>query len=352
MVDFLIRHSADMDASDSNGNNALHLMVIHSRPDVFSFIKARWEAANAARAGPDRVHGEKVLWKRRNHDGFTPMTLAAKEGNLAMFDYLLEQEKQMQWSYGPISCFVYPLDQIDMPLRPTAMEKAHTKKLAVTAAATAAAAASAAAMDGVADDSGAASAAAAAAARVQELEEEEEEEEDGSASPRALELIVNEAHLDLLMHPRVIELVKQKWGRFASRIFFQRFILVLLYLLLFSLTTVHRQTENVEGVARWARFEASLGAFREHSAAVRAMQAERETTLAKAHNQARQLYVKRMAEYEEAVATATAMATQSQSADGGSGNSNGTGGSGLMTNRKAKVETRTATSAATATAVR
>ncbi len=58
----------------------------------------------------------------------------------------------------------------------------------------------------------------------------------------ALELIVNSAHVKLLMHPRVVDLVNTKWERFAARVFQRRFISTLSYLLVFMLTTILGQT--------------------------------------------------------------------------------------------------------------
>ena len=50
------------------------------------------------------------------------------------------------------------------------------------------------------------------------------------------------------MHRRLIDLVNKKWERFARRIFFHRFLVTLLYLLIFLLTTILDQTrtETVE----------------------------------------------------------------------------------------------------------
>ena len=54
------------------------------------------------------------LWKRLNRDGYTPLTLAAKNGAYEMFSFLLEERKITQWSFGPVSCVLYPLDQLDL----------------------------------------------------------------------------------------------------------------------------------------------------------------------------------------------------------------------------------------------
>jgi ankyrin repeat protein len=63
---------------------------------------------------PLKKKGVIPLWKRLNKDGYTPLTLAAKLGELDMFSFLLEERKITQWSYGPVSCVLYPLDQVDL----------------------------------------------------------------------------------------------------------------------------------------------------------------------------------------------------------------------------------------------
>ena len=46
------------------------------------------------------------------------------------------------------------------------------------------------------------------------------------------------------MHPRLIDLVDKKWERFSRRIFFQRFLVTLVYLLIFLTTTILDQTRT------------------------------------------------------------------------------------------------------------
>ena len=55
------------------------------------------------------------------------------------------------------------------------------------------------------------------------------------------------AHVELIMHPRMVDLVDKKWERFARRIFFHRFLVTLSYLLIFLVTTILDQarTETV-----------------------------------------------------------------------------------------------------------
>lgn len=69
IVSLLIASGASMEAQDSNGNNALHLMVIHSRHEMYTFVKKKWTEWNDARKEGERAQGERVLWKRRNAEG-------------------------------------------------------------------------------------------------------------------------------------------------------------------------------------------------------------------------------------------------------------------------------------------
>lgn len=60
----------------------------------------------------------------------------------------------------------------------------------------------------------------------------------------ALEIIVQNAHVELIMHPRMIDLVNKKWERFARAIFFSRFLGTFAYLMVFLLTTILDQTRT------------------------------------------------------------------------------------------------------------
>lgn len=66
------------------------------------------------------------LWKRLNRDGFTPLTLAARLGQAEMFSFLLEERKITQWSYGPVACVLYPLDQVDLEFQDEVIQQNET----------------------------------------------------------------------------------------------------------------------------------------------------------------------------------------------------------------------------------
>ena len=67
------------------------------------------------------------LWKRLNKDGFTPLTLAAELGLTDMFSFLLDERKIVQWCYGPVSCVLYPLDELDHEFQQEVRIHTHTR---------------------------------------------------------------------------------------------------------------------------------------------------------------------------------------------------------------------------------
>ena len=89
---------------------------------MYTKVKQRWLELQASEHDSsdedDQIYKneKKVipLWRRLNKDGYTPLTLAAKLGQAEMFSFLLEEGKITQWSYGPVSCVLYPLDQVDL----------------------------------------------------------------------------------------------------------------------------------------------------------------------------------------------------------------------------------------------
>lgn len=250
------------------------------------------------------------------------MTLSAKLGNLEMFSFLLEEEKQLQWKYGPIQAWIYPLEQIDMPLAlPPPGDRAHGPR------------------------------------------RPDIEEDPDVAHPRALELILNEAHLDLLMHPRMIELIKQKWERFASRIFFQRFLVVLVYLCLFTVrlslmascahacwpgwpsaaiatdrceshlltlgslccflrlcpqvTTIHRQTENILGIQQWSQFEEHLLIYKNQTGHIEHLTRERAELMQEMEIHAEGVLAERQKQHQAHLLQLAMRRKSKSSADGG-----------------------------------
>ena len=65
------------------------------------------------------------------------------------------------------------------------------------------------------------------------------------------------AHVELIMHPRMIDLVNKKWERFARTIFFNRFLVTFSYLMVFLLTTILDQT-RIETVKQSVVFKLNV----------------------------------------------------------------------------------------------
>jgi len=223
IVRFLLNEGADIECEDSSGNNLLHLLVRHNLPEMYTMIKEEYKKRFKQEAGgsgsntnspvkpsttpspsptPTPAAAPKVdLWLRRNVEGLTPFGLAAQHDYAEMFSFLLQETKQTQWTYGPVSCDLYPLTELDLHLSTG--------------------------------------------------------EHDGAAESHAgaLELIMHAGNVNLLMHPRMVDLVSQKWNKFASRIFTQRFRIVVAYLLVFMLTTIVRQSVRHVGEREMAATE-------------------------------------------------------------------------------------------------
>lgn len=89
---------------------------------MYTKFKERWIAEQEPDNSDDeedelyQIEKKRIvpIWKRLNKDGFTPLTLAAKLGQAEMFAFLLEERKIVQWSFGPVACVLYPLDQVDL----------------------------------------------------------------------------------------------------------------------------------------------------------------------------------------------------------------------------------------------
>jgi hypothetical protein len=216
MVSLLLAGGADLNDEDSNGNSILHLCVVHSLTDMYAFLKTEWIKRYASRPNP-------ALWRRTNLERHTPLTLAAKLGLQEMFSFLLTEERTVEWAYGPVSCVLVPLEGVDLPL---ATDCAAPSVIYST------------------DASDASPSSSTHSPRPSFSARAHRAPSVLGRGDGALELILRYAHLDLLMHPQVLELIEKKWDRFARRIFWKRCILSLAYLVIFTLTTVMRMTTH------------------------------------------------------------------------------------------------------------
>ncbi|XP_076436751.1 transient receptor potential cation channel subfamily V member 5-like isoform X2 [Babylonia areolata] len=95
-VRLLLAKGADPNAQDSNGNTALHMLVIHNRKSMFDLL-----VTSGARLDI------------KNQQALTPLTLAAKLGRKDMYEHVLEKEREVFWIFGTVTCAGYPITDID-----------------------------------------------------------------------------------------------------------------------------------------------------------------------------------------------------------------------------------------------
>ncbi|EDV19284.1 uncharacterized protein TRIADDRAFT_62262 [Trichoplax adhaerens] len=98
MYDYLLDKGAQVNAQDTFGNTILHLLIIHNKLDMISYVMKHTSVPNRS---------------IKNKAGLTPLTLATQLGYNDSFEKLLELESQIAWKYGDIQCCVYPLKHLD-----------------------------------------------------------------------------------------------------------------------------------------------------------------------------------------------------------------------------------------------
>nr|XP_033813420.1 transient receptor potential cation channel subfamily V member 6-like isoform X2 [Geotrypetes seraphini] len=105
IIRLLISHKAPPDAQDSLGNSVLHVLVLQADNGmayrVYDLLTALL---------PQVCQFVESL---ENRDGLTPLKLAASEGHAKMFNYLVQKQKRVFWTMGPIAYCIYDLTYID-----------------------------------------------------------------------------------------------------------------------------------------------------------------------------------------------------------------------------------------------
>ncbi|TRZ01739.1 hypothetical protein DNTS_032286 [Danionella cerebrum] len=103
----LIKAGSNIRAQDSLGNTILHLLVLqpHKATACHVFDYLMFQDANLDFTIPlDMVP---------NYRGLTPIKLAAKEGNVVLFQHVVHRRRSVQWRLGPLSSNLYDLTEID-----------------------------------------------------------------------------------------------------------------------------------------------------------------------------------------------------------------------------------------------
>ena len=123
IIEELIRRGANLDAKDkTTGNSAIHSLIVHealSKEPVVGILQFLLDSEES-RKWYARKHGaldmHRHLLKMANHDGYTPLTLAAKLGVQEVFTFLLGFAgvyKENKWTLGSCSCDLYDMSEID-----------------------------------------------------------------------------------------------------------------------------------------------------------------------------------------------------------------------------------------------
>ncbi|XP_071985386.1 transient receptor potential cation channel subfamily V member 6-like isoform X3 [Engystomops pustulosus] len=103
IVKILLDHGANLHAKDSWGNTILHILVLQPSKSLLcqmlDFLLSK--------------DGGKTLIDIPNARGLTPLKMAASEGNVTMFQHLIQKKRKIQWTYGPAATMMYDISECD-----------------------------------------------------------------------------------------------------------------------------------------------------------------------------------------------------------------------------------------------
>uniref|UniRef100_A0A8C5QRA9 Uncharacterized protein n=1 Tax=Leptobrachium leishanense TaxID=445787 RepID=A0A8C5QRA9_9ANUR len=118
----LLDHGADLRAQDCWGNTILHILVLQPNTavccQVLDFLLSQEDTSQ-----------EPPLDQITNKQGLTPLKLAAAEGNVTMFQHLVQKKRKVHSTFGPVTSMLYDLSEIDsLEKEPSVLELIATSK--------------------------------------------------------------------------------------------------------------------------------------------------------------------------------------------------------------------------------
>ncbi|KAG8450408.1 hypothetical protein GDO86_002896 [Hymenochirus boettgeri] len=192
MVKYLLNNpyrNADLEAKDTHGNTVLHALVLvaDNTEENTEIVTRMYDEILKISV---KVNPELKLEETTNWEGLTPLKLAAKTGKVELFKHILQREitepeyrhlsrKFTEWTYGPVHASLYDLSSVDTHERDSVLETIVFKS---------------------------------------------------NASNR---------HHMIVLEP-INHLLEEKWKRFAARIFYLKFLLYILYMIIFTVTAYNR----------------------------------------------------------------------------------------------------------------
>uniref|UniRef100_A0A3Q3KL48 Transient receptor potential cation channel, subfamily V, member 6 n=1 Tax=Mastacembelus armatus TaxID=205130 RepID=A0A3Q3KL48_9TELE len=107
IISMVIDAGASTRVQDYRGNTVLHVLVL--QPNKM----AACQTIDLIMAQDAELNEEVPLDMVHNIRGLTPFKLAAKEGNIVVFQHLVNKRRIVQWNRGSFSSFLYDLTEID-----------------------------------------------------------------------------------------------------------------------------------------------------------------------------------------------------------------------------------------------
>ncbi|KAM4701603.1 transient receptor potential cation channel subfamily V member 1-like isoform 1-T2 [Discoglossus pictus] len=192
IVNYLLNNpykNADLAARDSHGNTILHALVMVA-DDTEENTKMITKMYDDILKRSTKISPPVKLEELANWDGLTPLKLAAKTGKIELFKHIIRREisepeyfhlsrKFTEWTYGPVHTSLYDLSSVDTYERDSVLETIVFKSHA------------------------------------------------------------NNRHKMVVLEP-INHLLQDKWDTFASKIFYLKFLLYVIYMVIFTVTAYNR----------------------------------------------------------------------------------------------------------------